>query len=83
MMKEELYLLADELRAIANAGLYWTKNGYDKERYEEVLKASARLVAVIENGSEDEIYRQYADNLAHLSPILAVEAAVFRDGKSY
>jgi 8-oxo-dGTP pyrophosphatase MutT (NUDIX family) len=80
-MKEELYQIADELRAIATAGLYFTETGYDKERYEKVLKASASLVAVIENGSEDKIYKQYTDNLAHLSPILCVEAAVFRDGK--
>lgn len=80
-MKEELYQIADELRAIANAGYRWTGTGYDKERYEKVLKASARMLAVLDGGSEDEIYHQYTDNLAHLSPVLTVEAAVFRDNK--
>jgi ADP-ribose pyrophosphatase YjhB (NUDIX family) len=80
-MKEKLYQVADELRAIANAGARWSENGYDKENYEKVLKASARLVAIVENCPEDEIYQQYMDNLAHLSPILCVEAAVFRNGK--
>jgi ADP-ribose pyrophosphatase YjhB (NUDIX family) len=80
-MREDLYQIADELRAIANAGARWTENGYDKENYDKVLKASARLVAVMENCSEDGIYQQYMDNLAHLSPILCVEAAVFRNGK--
>lgn len=78
-MKEELYQIADELRAIANAGLRWAGHGYDKERYEKVLKASARLVAVLGNDSEDEVYQQYTDNLAHLSPVLCVEAVVFRN----
>ena len=80
-MKEELYQLADQLRAIANAGIRWTENGYDRERYEHLLKASARLVAVIENSSYEDIYSQYTDNMAHLSPALCVEAAVLREGK--
>ena len=80
-MKSEQYQIADELRAIANAGLLWTENGYDKERYERVLKASSRLVATIENASDERIYTQYTDNLGHLSPVMCVEAAVFREGK--
>ena len=80
-MREELYLIADELRAIANAGLHWGENGYDKERYERVLKASARLVAALENGSTDDIHAQYTGDLSHISPVLCVEAALFRDNK--
>jgi 8-oxo-dGTP pyrophosphatase MutT (NUDIX family) len=80
-MNKELYQIADELRAIANGGLRWSENGYDRERYEHILKASARLVAALENGSEDEIYQQYTGNLAHFSPVMCVEAAVFCEGK--
>ena len=80
-MKEDIYLIADELRAIANAGLRWSENGYDKERYTHLLLASARLIAAVENGTDEEILAQYEGNLAHLSPILCIEAAVFRQGK--
>ena len=80
-IKQDLYQIADELRAVANAGMRWSENGYDRERYEHILKASARLVAVIEEVSEADIYQQYTGNMAHLSPLLAVEAAVFRDHK--
>lgn len=80
-MKDEIYQIADELRAIANAGLHWGENGYDKERYERVLKTSARLLAAVENGSEAEIYAQYTGNLLHLSPLLCVEAALFREDR--
>lgn len=44
-----------------------------------MLQASARLVAALENGSEAAIHAQYLGNLAHLSPVLCVESAVFRD----
>ena len=80
-MQQELYQIADELRAIANAGLRWSENGYDRERYEQVLKVSARLVAAAENGSFDAVYQQYTDNLAHVSPVMCVEALVYREGK--
>lgn len=80
-MNQALYQIADELRAIANAGMKWSENGYDRERYAHILKASAELVATIENVSAEEIYRKYTSNLDHLSPILCVEAAVFRDNK--
>jgi ADP-ribose pyrophosphatase YjhB (NUDIX family) len=80
-MDENLYQIADELRAVASAGLRFSENGYDQERYERVLKLSARLVAAVENGSYEAIYSQYKDNLAHLSPVLCVEAVVIRADK--
>ncbi len=78
---QELYQIADELRAIASNGLRNAEIGYDKERYEMVLKSSARLVAALENTSFETVYAQYTAGLPHLSPILCVEAAVLREGK--
>jgi 8-oxo-dGTP pyrophosphatase MutT (NUDIX family) len=83
-MQKVMYQIADELRAIAALGLRYSESGYDHERYEQILKLSARLVSAIENGSDgalEEIYSQYTDNLAHVSPLPTVEAAVFRSGK--
>jgi 8-oxo-dGTP pyrophosphatase MutT (NUDIX family) len=80
-MKDELYQIADELRAIASLGIRYTESGYDRERYEHILKASARILSTLENVPFDDIYTQYTGNLAHLSAILCVEAAVFRGDK--
>lgn len=79
--QDELYQIADELRAVASQGLYFSEIGYDRERYEKILKASARLVAAMEDDSFEEVYQQYTGNLAHFSPLPCVEAAVFREGK--
>jgi hypothetical protein len=38
---EELYLIADELRAIANMGLHRTEDVHDRDRYEKILSISA------------------------------------------
>lgn len=80
-MTQDLYQIADELRALANAGLRWCQNGYDRERYEKALRLSARIVSTQENRSEEDVLAEYNGNLAHLSPVLCVEAAVVRDGK--
>lgn len=80
-MKDELYQIADELRAIASLGLRYTESGYDRERYEHILKASARIISTLENVPFEDIYAEYTGNLAHLSAVLCVEAAVFRDDK--
>jgi ADP-ribose pyrophosphatase YjhB (NUDIX family) len=78
---EELYRIADELRGVANLGLNFAANEYDKERYERVLSASARLIATIEHRSPNEVLTQFRDNLHHISPLAGAEAAVFRSGK--
>jgi hypothetical protein len=33
----KIYSITDELRAVANLGLSYSKNEYDRERYEKVL----------------------------------------------
>ena len=49
-MIESLYQIADELRGIANLGLYFSKDEYDRERYQKVLTTSARIVAALDLG---------------------------------
>ena len=44
----EMYLVADELRSIADLGLHYADNDYDRERYRRALSLSARLVAAID-----------------------------------
>ena len=78
---EQVYQIADELRAAANLGLRFAENPYDKERYGHVLAASARLVAALEQRSADDVLAEFEDNLSHVSPIAAADAAVFRDGR--
>jgi ADP-ribose pyrophosphatase YjhB (NUDIX family) len=79
--QQELYLIADELRATAAQGLRFTDGGYDRERYEKIMKASARIVGILENQPAEAILTQFLDNLYHISPVLCVESVVMRDGK--
>jgi 8-oxo-dGTP pyrophosphatase MutT (NUDIX family) len=78
--QDEIYQIADELRSIANSGLHYAENDYDRQRYEHALSLSARLVAGIEERSTDEIMQEYQGDLAHVTPYVSADAAVFRDG---
>ena len=78
---EDLYRIADELRAVANLGLRYAEHPDDEERYKRVLSASARLVAAVEGRSSKEVLSGFEDNLDHVSPNAGANAAVFRDGR--
>ncbi|HLF87900.1 MAG TPA: NUDIX hydrolase N-terminal domain-containing protein [Anaerolineales bacterium] len=81
MNNTTLYQIADDLRGIANLGLYYAANEHDRERYEKVLAASARLLSALEDRSSEEVLAVYRDNLGYLTPFVGAGAAVFRDGK--
>ena len=76
--QDEVYLIADELRSIANAGVFYAGNEYDRERYERALSLSARLVAAIEERPADDVIAEYRQNLTHVSPLVGADAVVFR-----
>lgn len=77
----EMYLIADELRSIADVGLHFAENDYDRERYGRALSLSARLVAAIEERPAEEVMAEYTGDFAHATPFVAADAAVFREGR--
>jgi len=77
-----LYQVADELRAIASAGLYYTQDEYDKKRYQQVLAIAFRLIANLEDRPFDKVLQEYQeDNWHHISPAAGAEAVIFQEGK--
>ena len=76
-MKDRLYQIADELRALANLGLHYTKDRYDRERYLKLLEKSADLLAVLENRPATEILSEYRGNLKYFAPLSGAGTALF------
>jgi ADP-ribose pyrophosphatase YjhB (NUDIX family) len=76
-----LYLIADELRAIANTGLRYATNEYDRDRYQRSLELSARLVAALDHGQESEVMAEYRGNLSRMFPAIGADAVVIREGR--
>ena len=77
----EMYLIADELRSIADLGLHFAQNDYDNDRYRRVRSLSARLVAAIEERPTSEVLEEYREPVVHATPFVSAEAAVFREGQ--
>ena len=77
----KLHLIANELRSIADLGLHFAENDYDKDRYSRVRSLSTRLVASIKERATADAMPECWDPLMHATPFVAAEAAVFRDGR--
>ena len=72
--------IADELRAIGQTGLFYARredDEYDIARYERVLALAARLFALTDTRSADEILAIYSGDIGVQSPKIAAFGAVF------
>ena len=76
--QDEMYMIADELRSIADWGAHYAENDYDRARYARALSLSARMVAAVEGRPEDEVMAEYEKGPSRYTPFAAAEAAVFR-----
>jgi len=80
--QETIYQTVDELRAIASMGLLYTQDGYDKERYEQILAIALRLLAKLEDRPFEGLVREFQeDNWLHMSPAAGAEAVIVQAGK--
>ena len=77
----EIYLIADELRSVADLGLHYADNDYDRERYRRARSLSARLVAALEQRPADDVMEEYLGSPVHATPYVAADAAVFLEGR--
>ncbi len=82
LTSDQIYQAADELRAIASAGLYYTANEYDRARYQHTLDVALRFVAALDERPIEEVRREFQeDNWLHISPAAGAEAVIVQDGK--
>ena len=79
-MLRELQDIADQLRAIGQTGLFYARredDEYDIARYERVLALAARLLALTDTRSVDEILKIYSGDIGVQSPKVGAFGAVF------
>jgi len=80
--KALLRQIADELRAIAGFGLNFAIHSpNDTERYEFVLRVSARLAALLEGQEAAALLDHYQNHFFSIGPAASGEAAVVHQGK--
>ena len=71
--------LLDELRAIAQLGLNYTQDPYDRERYQRLLQLASGQYSEISGLSEAQVQERFSKELGHVTPKVGVSAAIFND----
>lgn len=76
-MSDEILSLLDELRAMAQTGLNFTEDPYDRERYQRILE----LVSIYYGEAVDlpppDVREQLTDELGQVTPKVGANAAIF------
>ena len=77
-LRQQLYLIADELRGMATLTKRFADNVYHAERGDRMLELAARIAALAHDGSLDEVKAIFdAEGWRRVSPAIGVDAAVF------
>ncbi len=77
-LQDELFMLADELRAMATLDGHFSRDPYQLEHADRMMSMAARLAALAEGTPPDHIERLFrAEPWFHASPAFGVEAATF------
>jgi ADP-ribose pyrophosphatase YjhB (NUDIX family) len=80
---ESLQLLtqAQRLQALAQSGLAYANNAYDRERYEEIRAISVRLLEELTEEPFEKIVRAFASEDGYQTPKIDIRAVLFRGGQ--
>ena len=80
-MNDKWLDFAIRIQSIAQAGLQYGKDKFDKERYEELRKISAEMVSAKTDISTGKIYDLFCNETGYQTPKVDTRAAVFVNGK--
>jgi len=73
--------IAKKLEAIAQAGLTYGKDDYDKERYQEVRAISHRIFERFTNAPMERIENLFANETGYPTPKVDIRGVIFQDEK--
>ena len=82
MKKSEKWLQwAIELQSLAQAGLTYGKDVYDKERYERIRNISAEILSNMSDIPIETVKELFCNEAGYQTPKLDTRAAIFKNGK--
>ena len=82
METQENYLRwAVELQALAQAGLHYSRDVYDKERFQRIREIAAEMLTQPAGLPVEEVRRLFCCETGYQTPKLDTRAAIVRDGK--
>lgn len=69
--------LLDEIRAIAQLGLNYSQDPYDRERYERLLRLAGREYTALTDLPDEEVQQRLREELGYITPKVGCAAAIF------
>ena len=78
-MSPNWLIWARELQALAQTGLAYTKDQFDRDRYTAIQRVAARMMAEGAGVDLAEIEKIFAAERGYATPKVGVRAAVFRE----
>ena len=82
MIEREKWLLwANELNALAQAGIYYGQNVFDRERYERVAAIAAEIVSDYAALPAETVRDLFSNDTGYITPKLDTRSAIIEDGR--
>ncbi|WP_300559839.1 NUDIX hydrolase N-terminal domain-containing protein [Companilactobacillus sp.] len=79
---EDVNLLIQQLQAIAQSGMHYGKDVFDRERYEQLERISKKLTAqLVDNPTRENLTLFFDSDVGYVTPKVDVRAATFKDDK--
>ena len=72
---------AMELQSLAQAGLFYGKDVFDRERYSRIREISAEMMAHLSDIPVERVTGLFCNEVGYQTPKIDTRAAVFQDGK--
>ena len=72
---------AIELQSLAQAGLTYGKDAYDRERYQRIREISAEILSNMSDIPPGTVKDLFCNETGYQTPKLDTRAAIFKDGK--
>ena len=72
---------AKELQSLAQAGLFYGHDIYDKERYQRIREISTEMMLMRADVPAEKITGLFCGDVGYQTPKVDTRAAIFRDGK--
>lgn len=70
-----------ELQSLAQAGLTYGKDVYDKERYKRILDISAEMMSAITELPTEQVKGLFCNESGYQTPKIDTRAAIFKENK--
>ncbi|AKP04164.1 NUDIX hydrolase [Companilactobacillus pabuli] len=79
---DDIELLIEKLQAIAQTGKHYSKDVFDRERYDQLEDVSKQLITkLVKNPSQKRLNIFFDADTGYVTPKVDIRAATFRDNK--